>query len=281
MMHPRENLDLKAPAAIAVENLSKKFHKKLALNRVGLELAPGEMVALVGASGSGKSTLLRNLNGLQQANDGTVRIFGTLLQENGRLSSRARKLRSQIGFIFQQFNLVDRLSAFENVLVGHLARLPWHRSTLRQFTHSQKWVALEALERVGILDRAYQRAGSLSGGQQQRVAIARCLVQGAKIILADEPIASLDPESARRVMELLVALNREQGLTVVTSLHQVQIVRQYFQRAIALRDGEVMFDGHTDELSNARLNQIYGSAAAELVTSGHGELVSADLGSKS
>ncbi len=132
--------------------------------------------------------------------------------------------------------------------------------------------ALAALERVGILEQAYKRASMLSGGQQQRVAIARCLVQGAKIILADEPIASLDPESSRKIMELLVELNRQNGITVVTSLHQIQVVRSYFKRAIALRTGTVMFDGATVELNNVKLEEIYGAAAGELVMRGHGDL---------
>lgn len=257
--------------AIEVEDLSKSFKQKIALDRVSFAVNEGEMLALVGASGSGKSTLLRNINGLQLADNGVVKVFDAPLQGNGKYHSRIRRLRSQIGFIFQQFNLVDRLSVIENVLIGNLARVSLSRSLLRQFSKREKMAALAALERVGILEQAYQRASTLSGGQQQRVAIARCLVQGAKIILADEPIASLDPESARKVMELLCQLNAE-GISVVTSLHQVQMVRGYFERAIALRDGRVMFDGAVAELNDARLTSIYGSAVEELVLRGHGEL---------
>ncbi len=258
--------------AIAVSNLSKSFKGKQALDCVNLEVHEGEMVALVGASGSGKSTLLRNINGLQEAQSGTVEIYGSILQSDGKTHSRVRALRSQIGFIFQQFNLVNRLTVIENVLVGDLSQLPLWRTMLRQFTPEQKKRALSALERVGILDQAYKRASALSGGQQQRVAIARCLMQGARIILADEPIASLDPESARKVMELLTSLNQDAGITVVTSLHQVQMVRRYFNRAVALRDGKVMFDGDTQLLDNTRLDDIYGAAAEELILSGHGEI---------
>ena len=228
------------------------------------------MLALVGASGSGKSTLLRNLNGLQIADAGIIKVFDTLLQHDGKQHSRIRRLRSQIGFIFQQFNLVSRLTVLENVLIGNLARVSLSRSLFRQFSKGEKVRALAALERVGILEQAYQRASTLSGGQQQRVAIARCLVQGAKIILADEPIASLDPESARKVMELLCQLNQE-GITVVTSLHQVQMVRNYFPRAIALKDGRVMFDGAVTDLNDNKLSNIYGSAVEELIMRGHGE----------
>lgn len=235
----------------------------------------GEMVALVGASGSGKSTLLRNLNGLQLADQGQVEVFGSPLQVDGKLHSKARQLRSRIGFIFQQFNLVNRLTVLENVLVGNLSKVSWSRSLCRHFSKAEKLQALAALERVGILEQAHKRASSLSGGQQQRVAIARCLMQGAQIILADEPIASLDPESARKVMELLTHLNEAEGITIITSLHQVQMVRRYFERAIALRDGAVRFDGLTTQLDDPQLNEIYGAAAEELVLSGHAEIFSA------
>ena len=257
--------------AIEVSQLCKRFGDKVALNQVSFQVNPGEMLALVGASGSGKSTLLRHLNGLQVGDSGCVQIFGTSLQDNGQLHSQVRSLRSKIGFIFQQFNLVNRLTVLENVLAGRLSQISLLRSTFRLFSPTEKRIALEALERVGILDQADKRADLLSGGQQQRVAIARCLVQQARIILADEPIASLDPESSRRVMELLCELNRENGITVITSLHQVQVVRHYFDRSIALKDGEVRYDGHTTGLDDPRLNEIYGAAAAELVLQGHSE----------
>lgn len=262
-------------SAISVQGLTQAFKGKVALNQVSLTVAPGEMLALVGASGSGKSTLLRNINGLHQADRGEVRIFGMPLQSDGQYHSRIRHIRSQIGFIFQQFNLVRRLTALENVLVGNLSRMSAARSVLALFSPEEKRRALMALEEVGILEQAYKRASDLSGGQQQRVAIARCLMQGARIILADEPIASLDPESARKVMELLTRLNQDQRITVVTSLHQVQMVQRYFGRAVALKDGEVRFDGQTRELTDYRLNDIYGAAAEELVLSGHGEIFSA------
>lgn len=260
--------------AIRVCNLTQAFKGKAALNQVDLTVAAGEMVALVGASGSGKSTLLRNINGLQQASRGRVEVFAMTLQADGRYHSQVRRVRSQMGFIFQQFNLVKRLTALENVLVGNLAHMSAARSLCGWFTASEKQRALMALEQVGILAHAYKRASHLSGGQQQRVAIARCLMQGARIILADEPIASLDPESARKVMELLTRLNQEHQITVVVSLHQVQMVQRYFERAVALRNGEVCFDGPTRGLSSYRLNDIYGAAAEELVLSGHGEVFS-------
>ncbi|MEO1592829.1 MAG: phosphonate ABC transporter ATP-binding protein [Cyanobacteria bacterium J06632_22] len=260
-----------AVAAVEVHNVVKSFRGKQALKQVSFSVQSGEMLALVGASGSGKSTLLRHINGLHPADSGSISIFGSVLQADGKLHSRVRRLRSEIGFIFQQFNLVSRLTVLENVLVGNLANVSIARSLCHRFTQVEKVKALSALERVDILDQAYKRASTLSGGQQQRVAIARCLMQGAKIILADEPIASLDPESARRVMALLTELNQEQGLTVITSLHQVQMVRAYFRRSVALRDGEVCFDGPTADLDDRRLGHIYGAAAEELVLRGHGE----------
>jgi len=263
--------DFVNPVAVQVSGVCKSFKGKTALEDVTVAVRQGEMVSLVGASGSGKSTLLRNINGLQQCDSGQIDIFGTPLQTDGKFHSKVRQLRSQVGFIFQQFNLVNRLTVLENVLVGKLSRISGLRSALRLFAPEDKARALAALEQVGILEQAYKRASALSGGQQQRVAIARCLMQGARIILADEPIASLDPESARRVMEMLVRLNQEQGITVIASLHQVQMVRHYFDRSVALRDGKVRFDGSTTELDDQRLNQIYGAAAEELVLSGHGE----------
>jgi phosphonate transport system ATP-binding protein len=176
-----------AAPAVKVQQLSKAFKGLPALQAVSLQVGVGEMVALVGASGSGKSTLLRNMNGLQQAEQGIVEIFGSPLQIEGKLHSKARQLRSQIGFIFQQFNLVNRLTVLENVLVGNLSQVSMMRSLVRGFSQSEKLRALTALERVGILNQAYKRASTLSGGQQQRVAIARCLMQGAKIFWPMNP----------------------------------------------------------------------------------------------
>jgi phosphonate transport system ATP-binding protein len=256
---------------IEVQNLDKSFRGVPALKKVSMTISQGEMVALVGASGSGKSTLLRHLNGLQIGDRGTIKVMGKSIQDQGKLSSQIRLMRSQIGFISQQFNLVNRLSVLENVLVGTLAHKSLIHSGLRLFSNEEKTQALAALERVGILEQAYKRASLLSGGQQQRVAIARCLMQKARIILADEPVASLDPESSRRVMELLTELNQD-GITVITSLHQVQIVRQFFERSVALKKGEVCCDCKTVVLDDERLNTIYGAAVEELVLSGHGGL---------
>jgi phosphonate transport system ATP-binding protein len=259
------------PPIINVSRLSQSFQGHPALQEISFQVQDGERVALIGASGSGKSTLLRNLNGLQIADQGVVEILGCPLQIDGKLQSQARRRRGRIGFIFQQFNLVNRLTVLENVLVGNLAQVSWGRSLVQSFSQAEKLQALAALERVGILEQAHKRAGVLSGGQQQRVAIARCLMQGAQIILADEPIASLDPASACQVMELLIGLNQAEGITLMMSLHQEQMVRRYCDRAIALNAGAVQFDGPTAALDTATLGAIYGAAASELVLRGHAE----------
>lgn len=253
---------------IHVNNLCKTFgRKKQALRNVGLTVGEGEMVALIGASGSGKSTLIRHIAGLVEADKGAGRIdvFGQLMQANGKLAPDVIPLRCQIGVIFQQFNLVARLSVLTNVLVGFLGAVPRWRGVLSLFTKHEKRIAMQALHRVGISDTALQRANTLSGGQQQRAAIARALVQGAKVLLADEPIASLDPASAKRVMETLTSINREDGITVVVSLHQVEYARRFCARTIAMRDGEIVFDGPSSALTNAFLRDIYGEASEELV----------------
>jgi phosphonate transport system ATP-binding protein len=255
-------------ASLSVEGLSKSFggaHK--ALSGVKLELRPGEMVALIGASGSGKSTLLRHVSGFVggDAGSGSVRVGTHEIQCNGRVARNIRDLRAEVGFIFQQFNLVGRLTVMTNVLMGQLPRIPAWRSLVGRFTHEEKAEAWHALRSVGIEGIAWQRASTLSGGQQQRVAIARALVQRARLILADEPIASLDPESARNVMEILARINREQGITVLVSLHQVQFARRYCTRTVALRLGEVVYDGPSADLDAGMLRRLYGAAVEEML----------------
>ena len=247
---------------IKVDKLSKSFGSKIkALDNINLTVQPGEMVALIGASGSGKSTLLRHLAGLVVAdcipNACDVRVLNKSVQSAGRLSSDIRKQRAQIGFVFQQFNLVGRLSVITNVLAGNLARLPLYRSIFRRFTRGEKYRAVEALDRVGIADWAHQRASTLSGGQQQRAAIARALVQKAKVILADEPIASLDPESSRRVMETLARINKEDGTTVLVSLHQVDYAMHFCPRVVALLQGKIVFNGPSEEVTRDLLAEVY------------------------
>jgi len=255
--------------ALRIRQLDKHFaNGRHALRDINIDVAQGEMVALIGASGSGKSTLLRHIAGLVAADgssESLVEIDGQCVQRAGRVHRDIRRVRSQVGFVFQQFNLVARLPVLVNVLVGSLHRMPWWRSWMRLFTAQERALALEALARVGIADCHAQRASTLSGGQQQRAAIARALVQGAKVVLADEPIASLDPESSRKVMEILARINREDQCTVVVSLHQVDVAMKYCPRVIALNQGQVVFDGPSSALTPTLLRDLYGVQADELL----------------
>jgi phosphonate transport system ATP-binding protein len=256
--------------AVEVRGLSKTFNSgRRALDNVNLQIAPGEMVALIGASGSGKSTLLRHLAGLvvgdREPNACHVLVGGRDVQTEGRLSADVRRIRGNVGFVFQQFNLVNRLSVITNVLIGTLGRLPLWRTLTFRFPEQERRLAIAALQRVGIADWAFQRAANLSGGQQQRAAIARAMVQRAQLVLADEPIASLDPEAARRVMESLAELNRTDGVTVLVSLHQVQFAMRYCPRTVALRDGKVVFDGPSAALTPEKLGELYGAETEELL----------------
>jgi len=254
---------------IEINGISKTFKGGYqALDNIALTFAPGEMVALIGASGSGKSTLLRHISGLIAANadKNEIRLGDQVLQANGVIGRQIRHLRSQIGFVFQQFNLVGRLPVLTNVLTGGIARIPLWRSCFRIFTKEEKALGMAALTRVGIAEHAYKRASALSGGQQQRAAIARTIVQQAKVILADEPIASLDPESARRVMQTLADLNRQDGTTVVVSLHQVDVALRFCPRTVALSRGRVVYDGPSSELTIPMLRDLYGAEAEELLS---------------
>ncbi|WP_110650514.1 phosphonate ABC transporter ATP-binding protein [Salinicola peritrichatus] len=253
-------------AIIRVERLDKSFGFHAALRQVDFAIEAGEMVTLIGPSGSGKSTLLRHLVGLTRADrhsHSRVEVLGRDVQRQGRLVGAGRDQRRRTGYIFQQFNLVGRLSVLTNVLIGRLGAMPRWRALIGRFIQHERDLALRALERVGIVGLAHQRANTLSGGQMQRVAIARALVQDAEVILADEPIASLDPRSAREVMEILQRINREDGRTVVVTLHQVEIARRYCRRAIALKQGRLYYDGPIEGLTDARLQALYENAGLD------------------
>ncbi len=243
--------------AISVHGACKRFGAVRALDGVLLSVEHGEMIALIGASGSGKSTLLRSIAGLSalDSGDGQIDVFGLRVHTRGRA---ARAVRARIGFIFQQFNLVGRLSLFTNAALGSLGRISLWRGLFGVWPAETKLATMDALARMDLAANAGQRAGTLSGGQQQRAAIARALVQGAEVILADEPVASLDPVAARRVMTILRDLNREDGLTVLVTLHQVDYALRYCDRAVALKAGRVVYDGPTAGLDRARLVDIYG-----------------------
>jgi phosphonate transport system ATP-binding protein len=256
----RVSMTSTAAAVASVRDVSKTFGARKALNGVSVEVGAGEMVALIGPSGSGKSTLLRSITGLQSIDPGkgTISVFGEVVQKDGRVTGKVRAARQKLGMIFQQFNLVGRLSLFSNVMLGCLGRIPAWKGTFGLWPSADKKKAMEALHRVGVADYAAQRANTLSGGQQQRGAIARALLQGARAILADEPVASLDPVSARKVMELLVELNQRDGLGVIVTLHQVDYAIRYCDRVIALQAGKVVYDGPSTGLDTKRLIEIYG-----------------------
>jgi phosphonate transport system ATP-binding protein len=273
-------------AVLEVRLVSKAFDRRSAiLKGVSFSLERGEMVALIGASGSGKSTLIRAIAGLVPIDKGSagawsadggfgrncgvgapgeIILFGEPMQRDGRISRGAKQLRVRVGVIFQQFNLVPRLSVLTNVCLGLLGRLSFVQGTIGRFSDADKRCAMEALGRVGIAAHALKRGYELSGGQQQRAAIARTLVQGAELVIADEPIASLDPSSARRVMDILADMNRRDRITVLVSLLQVEFALRYCPRTIALKSGEIVFDGPSCELTPAVLSAIYGAESEEL-----------------
>ena len=246
-------------STIEFENVTKTYGEDtVALDDVSVSISEGEFVILLGPSGAGKSTMLRVLNGLTDPTEGSVRIDRTEVTGN----------RSEVGMVFQEHYLIESKSAFGNALTGALSRNGIVRSMLGLHSEYDKLNALDALGTVGLLDEAGQRAESMSGGQKQRVGIARALVQEPDIVLADEPVASLDPKAAREVMRYLKKAATEQDLTTVTSLHQVNIAREFGDRFLGIRDGEVIFDGDADDLTMAEMDRIYygGDASGELST---------------
>ncbi|HMA98430.1 MAG TPA: phosphonate ABC transporter ATP-binding protein [Wenzhouxiangella sp.] len=223
---------------------------------LNLEIKPGEFVVIVGSSGAGKSTLLRAINGLNKMTSGTVEVDGEIVpQADGR---ELRLLRKRVGMIFQDFRLVKRLSVMSNVLIGRLAHVPGWRSMFNLWPAHDKEVAMKALERVSITEKAWVKASQLSGGQQQRVGIARALAQEPAIILADEPVASLDPVTTHQIMQDLVRINRELGITTLVNLHFLDLARKYGQRIIGLRFGELVYDGSAKSVTDDNFRDIYG-----------------------
>lgn len=246
--------------AVAVEHLSKVWPDGIkALDDVSLEVREGEFLAVLGLSGSGKSTLLRCINRLVDPTEGRIAIFGR--DVTGAEGAELRALRREVGMIFQQFNLVKRHTVRDNVLSGALGRTGTLRSLLLLFAEADRAEAQACLERVGMGDRGDSRADALSGGQQQRVAIARALMQRPKLILADEPVASLDPALRNSVMRHVEALNREEGITVVCSLHDLDLMKRYATRAVALREGKLVAEGKPEAFDLATLKSIYGDEA--------------------
>jgi phosphonate transport system ATP-binding protein len=241
---------------LRIDNLHKEFGATVALHEVCLQIDQGEMVGIIGRSGAGKSTLLRAINRLVEPTSGTIRHDDRNVTA---LKGAALRLwRRECAMIFQQFNLVSRLDVLTNVLIGRVSYQPTIRSLLKLFTPTERALAVLTLDRVEMTPFILQRADTLSGGQQQRVAIARALMQEPKIILADEPIASLDPRNARRVMETLRNVNRQDGITVMCNLHTLDTARQYCDRVIGMSTGRVVFDGPPDALSDEVVREIYG-----------------------
>jgi phosphonate transport system ATP-binding protein len=250
---------------LELQGLTRRFGAVTAVDDVHLAIPHGQMVGIIGRSGAGKSTLLRLVNRLAEPSAGRVLFEGrdvTLLR-----GAALRRWRTDCAMIFQQFNLVQRLDVLTNVLVGRLNLRPGPWATLTSllclFAAEERALAIRALDRFDLADTALQRADTLSGGQQQRVAICRALLQQPKVILADEPIASLDPRNARTVMEALRKVNREDGITVLTNLHHLDTARHYCDRIVAMQAGRVMFDGPPAALTAARVQEIYGVSEDE------------------
>lgn len=242
---------------IEIRNISKTYpNGTKGLNGINLSIASGEFIAIVGLSGAGKSTLLRSINRLHDITEGDILIDGSSITKAS--GKQLRAIRRNIGMIFQSFNLVKRSSVLRNVLAGRVGYHSTLRTILGMFPERDLDIAFQALDRVNIVDKSYSRADELSGGQQQRVAIARVLAQEAKIILADEPVASLDPLTTKQVMDDLKRINQELGITTIVNLHFIDLARQYATRIIGLRAGEVVFDGPVSEATDERFAHIYG-----------------------
>ena len=242
--------------AIRAVGIDKTFpNGTRALKNVSIDVPERQMLSLVGLSGSGKSTFLRVVNGLLPASEGQMEVLGVEMEGASRQQIRA--VRRDVGFVFQQFGLVGRLTAIENVLTGALGRLRFPRFGVISYPLKLRKKALEQLDRVGMADYAFQRADTLSGGQMQRVAIARSLLQEPKILLADEPVASLDPESSQQVMEVMFRIVAEDHLTVIVTLHQVELARGWADRIVGLRDGEVVMDRFTSDITDEQIRDVY------------------------
>lgn len=240
-----------------IRNLSRHFGTKIAVDDVSFSVPEGQMVGVIGRSGAGKSTLLRMINRLANPTSGSIR-YGDV-EIAGLKGEALRRWRRDCAMIFQQFNLVPRLDVLTNVLLGRLNHRSTALSVMNLFTREERIMAIAALERLGIEQTALQPAGTLSGGQQQRVAIARALMQEPRVILADEPIASLDPMNAKVVMDALADINRRDGITVITNLHTLDTARSYCARIIGMAEGKVVFDGPPSDLTTDMVRRIYGA----------------------
>ncbi|SCV21232.1 Phosphonates import ATP-binding protein PhnC [Bacillus cereus] len=245
---------------IEFRNVSKVYpNGTKGLNNINLKVQKGEFVVMVGLSGAGKSTLLRSVNRLHEITEGEILVEGESI--TAAKGKELRRMRRDIGMIFQSFNLVKRSMVLKNVLAGRVGYHSTLRTTLGLFPKEDLELAFQSLKRVNILEKAYTRADELSGGQQQRVSIARALAQEAKIILADEPVASLDPLTTKQVLDDLKKINEDFGITTIVNLHSIDLARQYATRIIGLHAGEVVFDGLVEEATDEKFAEIYGDVA--------------------
>ena len=241
--------------SLKITNLKKRFKNINAVNGISLEINEGEIIGIIGRSGAGKSTLLRMINRLVEPSEGSVEFNDINITS---LKGKAlRKWRSECAMIFQQFNLVERIDVLTNVLIGSLGRNYNFLNLIGVFSKKEKINDLKNLDRFDLSEKALQKAGTLSGGQQQRVAIARALMQKPKILLADEPISSLDPKNAQRVMDDMLKINREDGITIICNLHSLDVAKKYCDRLIGLSDGKVVFDGVPDDLTTEISKELY------------------------
>ena len=244
---------------IVFDHVSKVYSNgTVGLDDVNLTIQDGEFVAIIGRSGAGKSTLLRSVNRMHEITSGTLTVNG--VNVSGLKGKSLRQFRRGIGMVFQSFNLVSRTTVIRNVLAARVPEMPFWRIVLGAFRKADKIAALESLDKVGILDKAYIRADQLSGGQQQRVALARTLAQDPKIILADEPVAALDPVTAKQVMEDFVRINQEMGISILLNIHHVELAIEYADRIIGIRAGKIVYDGPSKNVDQAVLDTIYGEA---------------------
>ena len=242
---------------IKFERVNKVYPNGLhALKNISLEINQGEFVAIIGLSGAGKSTLLRTINRMHDISEGSLTVDGE--EVNSLKGKELRKFRRKIGMVFQSFNLVTRTTVVNNVLTSRVPDMPLWKSIIGLYSKEDKVIALEALDKVGILDKAYVRADQLSGGQQQRVALARTLAQKPEIILADEPVAALDPITAKQVMDDFKKINKELNMSVLINIHHVDLALKYADRVIGIKAGEIVYDGPSAEVDSEVLKQIYG-----------------------
>lgn len=249
---------------IEFKNVSKRYPNGFeALKNINLTIEQGEFVAIIGLSGAGKSTLIRTINRMHDITSGSLTVDGTNVMSLHGKSLRA--FRRKIGMIFQSFNLITRTTVIKNVLTAFVPDLPWWRATFGVFTREEKMKALESLDKVGILDKAFVRADQLSGGQQQRVALARTLAQNPQIILADEPVAALDPVTAKQVMDDFKRINKDMNISVLINIHHVELALQYADRVVGIRAGEIVYDGPVDKVDQQVLDSIYQGRQEETV----------------